>query len=105
MKKVLLVSILTVIIGISIIGLTALTNIDHYPDLTEKKLRIENIYNESTFHIVERVSGTTVIVSDNDTKVMYVYSYYGGFTPLYNADGTLKLYKDERNIDFSRSSE
>jgi len=34
---------------------------------------------------------------DKDTKVMYVAndSYYsGGITPLYNADGTLRLYEE-----------
>lgn len=37
---------------------------------------------------------------DRDTKVMYVvYSslYKGGITPLYNEDGTLKLYKEDRS--------
>ena len=35
---------------------------------------------------------------DRDTKVMYVVyakGNHGGFTPLYNEDGTLKLYKEE----------
>lgn len=34
---------------------------------------------------------------DRDTKVMYVVyakGNHGGFTPLYNEDGTLKLYKE-----------
>jgi len=37
---------------------------------------------------------------DKDTKVMYVvYASYnkGGMTPLYNPDGTLKLYKESEN--------
>lgn len=36
---------------------------------------------------------------DRDTKVMYVVyaptGYKGGMTPLYNEDGTLKIYKEE----------
>jgi hypothetical protein len=37
---------------------------------------------------------------DKDTKVMYaVFAGYnvGGMTPLYNPDGTLKLYKESEN--------
>jgi hypothetical protein len=38
---------------------------------------------------------------DKDTKVMYaVYTGYqegGGMTPLYNPDGTLKLYEESEN--------
>jgi len=36
---------------------------------------------------------------DKDTKVMYVMyaSYNGGMTPLYNPDGTLKLYEESEN--------
>ena len=34
---------------------------------------------------------------DTDTKVIYVRSYYGGMTPLYNPDGTLKLYEESEN--------
>lgn len=36
---------------------------------------------------------------DRDTKVMYVVyasGYKGGITPLYNEDGTLKLYKEDK---------
>jgi hypothetical protein len=38
---------------------------------------------------------------DKDTKVMYVifsdYQEGGGMTPLYNPDGTLKLYEESEN--------
>ena len=34
----------------------------------------------------------TAIFYDQETKVMYVSFYKGGCMPLYNADGTLKLY-------------
>lgn len=38
------------------------------------------------------------IIYANDTGVMYyvyAYGYRGGITPLYNADGTLQIYKGE----------
>ena len=38
------------------------------------------------------------IIYANDTGVMYyvyAYNYYGGITPLYNADGTLQIYEGE----------
>jgi uncharacterized protein YceK len=42
--------------------------------------------------------GTLSIMYDKDTKVMYYMwdgnSYTGGFTPIYNADGSVKVYDD-----------
>lgn len=41
--------------------------------------------------------GTLYIVYDKDTKVMYYMwdgSYTGGFTPIYNADGSVKVYEE-----------
>ena len=32
---------------------------------------------------------------DLETKVMYIISYHGGVSPLYNADGSLKLYQED----------
>jgi hypothetical protein len=41
------------------------------------------------------------VVYHKDTKVMYVvytgYQEGGGMTPLYNPDGTLKLYEESEN--------
>lgn len=34
---------------------------------------------------------------DKNTKVMYYAACYYGITPIYNADGTLKLYEDDKN--------
>lgn len=34
----------------------------------------------------------TTIFYDQETKVIYVEFYHGGCMPLYNADGSLKLY-------------
>lgn len=44
--------------------------------------------------------GYTRILYDNDTKVMYLVVCENGgraITPLYNADGTLKIYSEETN--------
>lgn len=35
---------------------------------------------------------SSAVFYDQETKVMYVKFYRGGCMPLYNADGTLKLY-------------
>lgn len=34
------------------------------------------------------------IVYDYETRVMYIIEYRGGISPLYNADGTLRVYKE-----------
>ena len=34
------------------------------------------------------------IYYDRDTKVMYILEYHGGVTPMFNPDGTLKLYEE-----------
>ena len=36
------------------------------------------------------------VMYDRQSKVMYVANGSGGITPLYNADGTLRVYKDWR---------
>ena len=43
-------------------------------------------------------NGGYMLFYDKSTKVMYLFVKHGygaGFTPLYNADGTLKLYEGE----------
>lgn len=35
------------------------------------------------------------IVIDKRTHVMYFYVYHGGLSPLYNADGTLRVWEDD----------
>ena len=37
------------------------------------------------------------IYYDKDTKVMYILEYHGGVTPMFNPDGTLKLYKESED--------
>lgn len=41
-------------------------------------------------------SGTVYgVYYDLETKVMYIISYHGGMSPMYNADGSLKLYQED----------
>ena len=37
---------------------------------------------------------TYEVYYDLETKVMYIIAYHGGISPLYNADGSLKLYQE-----------
>lgn len=60
----------------------------------------ENFWNE--FVIIEKKDndayGTLSITYQKDSKVMYyIYNsaYQGGITPIYNADGTVKIYSED----------
>ena len=45
---------------------------------------------------LEHVSGHTIFY-DTETGVMYVeYSSHGGISPMYNPDGSLRVYKEEK---------
>lgn len=45
-------------------------------------------------HMIEIIDSTLnyKVFYDKDTKVIYFKAYQGGVTPMYNADGTLRLY-------------
>lgn len=52
--------------------------------------------NQGTLVIIEGSGlSDSKVVYDRDTKVLYYYVYKGGLFPLYNADGSLKLYEGE----------
>lgn len=63
----------------------------------------DNYFSKGYFTIIKSWDGgvdypTEYIVYANDTNVMYYVflgHYCGGITPLYNADGTLQIYKGE----------
>ena len=63
----------------------------------------DNYLSKGYFTIIKSWDGgidysTEYIVYANDTKVMYYVfrgAHTGGMTPLYNADGTLQIYKGE----------
>lgn len=50
--------------------------------------------NSSMIYPLKKIESnlSTTVFYDQETKVMYINFYHGGCTPLYNADGTLKLY-------------
>ena len=63
----------------------------------------DNYFSKGYFTIIKSWDGgidypTEYIVYANDTGVMYYIflgGHNGGITPLYNADGTLQIYKGE----------
>lgn len=52
--------------------------------------------NHDTLVVIEGSGfSDTKVVYDRDTKVLYYYVFKGGLFPLYNADGSLKLYEGD----------
>ena len=53
-----------------------------------------NRRNSAEEHMLETIDRGTEyeIFYDKDTKVMYYRAYRGGVTPMYNTDGTLRVY-------------
>ena len=58
-----------------------------------------NCRNSAEEHMLETIYEDTEyeIFYDKDTKVMYCRAYRGGVTPMYNVDGTLRLYNEDSN--------
>ena len=58
-----------------------------------------NCRNSAEEHMIETIYEDTEyeIFYDKDTKVMYYRAYRGGVTPMYNVDGTLRLYNEDSN--------
>lgn len=66
---------------------------DFKPMKVEENTVVE--YNEK-FNLIEKLGPSEYIIYDEDTNVIYyTYNYYHGcgITPLYNADGTIQVYK------------
>lgn len=98
MKKKLLVILISCIFCFSLGGCSQYNSYDN----TKPGGFIDDDWGAGYFTIVESWGGTGVhqcmIVYANDTKVMYfvdAYSIAGGITPLYNADGTIRIYNEE----------
>lgn len=55
--------------------------------------------NSGKEHMVEIIDSSLnyKIFYDKDTKVMYFRADQGGVTPMYNTDGTLRLYDGDSN--------
>lgn len=68
---------------------------------------VDNAYYQNAFNkfivVEERVNGdygTLSIMYDKDTKVMYYMitsAYRCGITPIYDSDGSVKIYDEENN--------
>ena len=85
-KKILLIGlILSMLFCMS--GCTNVINIDKALESPNTKM--------IDFEVVDKNFYSAILV-DKNTKVMYYWnmSSTGGFTPIYNADGTLKLYEE-----------
>lgn len=66
---------------------------------SSKIKQIEQPDNVSRMVMVEYVeNGNMQIYYDKYTNVMYVYNYRGGFSPIYNADGSLYLYGTPKSV-------
>ena len=85
-KKILIISfILSMIFCLS--GCSNVINIDEVLESPNTKI--------IDFEVVDKNFYNAILV-DKNTKVMYYWnmSSVGGFTPIYNADGTLRLYEE-----------
>ena len=90
MKK----KILAVVLGLTLcFGMTGCTKGDIEPktsDLGNKYIDLVTIYKDDNYY--------TEVLYDKNTKVMYFVkwsTYQFGITPIYNSDGTVKLYDGE----------
>lgn len=90
MKK----KILAVVLGLTLcFGMTGCTKGDIEPEsscIANKYIDLVTIYKDDNYN--------TEVLYDKNTKVMYFVIWSGhqfGITPIYNSDGTVKLYDGE----------
>ena len=85
-KKILIISFMISMI-FCLSGCSNVINIDEVLESPNTKI--------IDFEVVDKNFYNAILV-DKNTKVMYYWnmSDTGGFTPIYNADGTLKLYEE-----------
>lgn len=90
MKK----KILAVVLGLTLcFGMTGCTKGDIEPEssrFANKYIDLVTIYKDNNHN--------TEVLYDKNTKVMYFVKFTGyqfGITPIYNSDGTVKLYDGE----------
>lgn len=93
MKK----KILAVVLGLTLcLGMTGCTKGDIEPEssiLGNKYIDLVTIYKDNDHN--------TEVAYDKNTKVMYFFKrsgYQFGITPIYNSDGTVKLYDEENSL-------
>lgn len=93
MKK----KIIAVVLGLALcFGMTGCTKGDIEPEssyLANKYIDLVTIYRDNDH--------STEVLYDKNTKVMYFVERSGhqfGITPIYNSDGTVKLYDEENSL-------
>ena len=89
--------ILVVVLGLTLcFGMTGCTKGDIEPEssvLGNKYIDLVTIYKDDRHN--------TEVLYDKNTKVMYFVKrdgYQFGITPIYNSDGTVKLYDEENSL-------
>ena len=94
MKKLILVLATTVVCGMMLTGCKTMVSKD------VDYAYYQNAFNE--FVVVEEkisgLHGSLEIIYDKDTKVMYYMIVDGrrcGLTPIYNSDGSVKIYEED----------
>lgn len=91
--------IIGILIVLSIVSFILLGIWISEPDANEEE--IVSTYCDMVLIADERFSGNGAVYYDKNTKVMYYVLRAGesrnGITPIYNADGSLKLYDDDNN--------
>ena len=93
MKKKILVIALALVLCF---GMTGCTKGDIEPEssrLANKYIDLVTIYKDDKYGIE--------VLYDKNTKVMYFMiqgRYQSGITPIYNSDGTVKLYDEENSL-------
>ena len=93
--KFLSIALILIVVLSFVTWLTSCDDIDSITYDIPAENNIDTYFTEVA--ICSTSGGTTKIVYDNDTKVMYlIISENSGraITPLYNADGTLKIYEE-----------
>ena len=92
MKKIIKI-LLCLLVFILLIGFTS-TNTTTDKENDNKNISDNNIVVIETHNCVK--SDTYEIFYDKDTKVCYLMTGRGGVTPLYNADGSLKIDNEDK---------
>ena len=81
-----------------IIALVGCTTEDKLVSGEEIHKNLQSIHGEHfDVEVIEDLGGGNLIIVDKNTNVMYLFVkgfYASAMTPIYNADGTVKLYEE-----------
>ena len=90
-----------IFLGVVIALLILLAGCDLGRTITTNSMieQVKNSSDTSRMILVEYIEGGNMqIFYDKYTNVMYVFNYKGGFSPIYNADGSLYLYGTPKSV-------